>query len=164
MSAARLDEMNLAAQSEDRRTDPDRLDTMRERRDTRAWGSEGQCSPDRLVSQWREEVDTLRKRGATAQAVTLESCADEMETALREREDDLFNLTEAAQISGYSREHLGRLVREGKIRNAGRSSAPMIRRADLPKKATLPDEDSELKFSPTNKREIVRSVVARRPR
>ena len=81
MSAARLGEMNLAAKSEDRATDPERLGTTGERRDTR-WGSDEQCSIGRLNSQWRSDAETLRKRGATAQAVTLESCADEMETAL----------------------------------------------------------------------------------
>ena len=117
-----------------------------------------------LVSQWRDEADTLRKRVAASQAAVLESCADELECAVRERDDELLNLTAAASLSGYSREHLGRLVREGRIPNAGRQKAPKIRRADLPKKGTLPEEDSGLQFSPTNRREVVRSVVARRPR
>ena len=45
--------------------------------------------------------------------------------------DDL-TLAEAAQESGYSVDHLERLVREGKISNAGRRGKPMIRRSDLP--------------------------------
>ncbi len=35
----------------------------------------------------------------------------------------------------YSADHLGRLVREGKLPNAGREGAPRIRLQDLPRKA-----------------------------
>jgi len=31
-----------------------------------------------LAAQWRDEADTLRECGAEAQAVLLESCADEL--------------------------------------------------------------------------------------
>lgn len=87
-----------------------------------------------LTAQWRTEADTLRKRGAVAQAVAVESCAEELERALLERDDELLNLTEAARLSGYSSEHLGRMVRDGKIPNAGRPGAPRIRLGDLPRR------------------------------
>ena len=102
------------------------------------WGSEAQCSPDRLVSQWREEVDTLRKRGATAQAVTLESCADEMETALKDWQEQLLTPEQAARETGYSAEHLRRKVRAGQLsaeRHKGAKSHIKIRRGDLPTKS-----------------------------
>ena len=44
------------------------------------------------------------------------------------------SLGEASQRSGYSVEHLGRLVRKGTISNAGRKGAPRIRVSDLPRK------------------------------
>ena len=102
-----------------------------------AWGSEGQCSPDRLISQWREEVDTLRKRGATTQAVTLESCADEMEAALKDWQEQLLTPEQAAKETGYSAEHLRRQVRGGRLsakRGEGAKSHIKIRRRDLPAK------------------------------
>lgn len=46
----------------------------------------------------------------------------------------VLSLPQAAARSGYSVEHLGRLVREGKVPNAGRRGAPRIRVADLPRK------------------------------
>ena len=49
-------------------------------------------------------------------------------------QDELLGLRDAAQHSGYSREHLGRLIRDGKIPNAGTRGAPRIRRGDLPRK------------------------------
>ena len=39
-------------------------------------------SPDRLIVQWRSEAEALRKRGATAQGVALESIIAELEGQL----------------------------------------------------------------------------------
>jgi hypothetical protein len=50
------------------------------------------------------------------------------------------SLVEAAERSGYTADHLGRLVRSGKIPNVGRKNAPRIRARDLPPK---PDKLAE---------------------
>ncbi len=145
---------------DDRATDPERPGTTGERRDTRASGSGGQRSLDRVVLQWRDEADTLRRRGAAAQAVVLESCAEELESTLQQHHDELLNLTEAARVSGYSREHLGRLLKEGRIPNAGQPGAPKIRRSKLPtKSAKLRLSKSVLQCSNISKDDVVRSVV-----
>ena len=112
-----------------------------------------------LATQWRDEADTLRRRGASAQAVALESCADELERALRDRDNELLNLTEAARLSGYSSEHLGRMVRNGVIPNAGRPNAPRIRHSDLPRKVGLPPGDKPMHIADTSKEQIARSIV-----
>ena len=52
----------------------------------------------------------------------------------------LVRCPEAARRSGYSADHLGRLVRDGKIPNAGRPGAPSIARRGLPRKASAPAE------------------------
>ena len=41
-------------------------------------------------------------------------------------------LREAADLSGYTVDHLARLIRKGSIANAGRRHSPRIRVADLP--------------------------------
>ncbi len=46
----------------------------------------------------------------------------------------MLTLTEAAEESGFSADHLGRLVHDGKIPNAGRPGAPRISRRHLPRK------------------------------
>ena len=45
--------------------------------------------------------------------------------------DEPLSLTEAAERTGYSADHIGRLVREGKLPNAGRTHAPRVRARDL---------------------------------
>jgi hypothetical protein len=45
-------------------------------------------------------------------------------------------LGEAAELSGYSADHLSRLIRAGKLTNCGRKGAPRIRRDELPMRPT----------------------------
>jgi hypothetical protein len=87
-----------------------------------------------LPDDWRTLAAQQRRLGADAQARILEFCADELAAALRRGGDELLSLARAAKDSGYSVDHLSRLVREGTIPNSGRPSKPLIRRADLPVK------------------------------
>ena len=87
-----------------------------------------------LHVRWREKAELFRQHGHEATARTYEVCSAELETALRDGDDQLLDLQEAARESGYSSDHLGRLVRSGKIPNAGRHNAPKIRRGDLPRR------------------------------
>lgn len=87
-----------------------------------------------LGSRWREEATLLHHRGAEAQAVVLESCADELEVAVRTWEFEMLTLKRAAQESGYSYSTLQQRVADGSIPNVGTKSRPRIRRCDLPKK------------------------------
>jgi hypothetical protein len=45
-------------------------------------------------------------------------------------------LQEAALASGYTPDHLSRLVRQGRLVNYGRKHSPRYRAADLPRKPT----------------------------
>ncbi len=87
-----------------------------------------------LHTRWRQKARLFREHGHEATARAYEACSSELETALHTDADDLLNLQEAARESGYSADHLGRLIREGKIPNAGRRNAPRVRRRDLPKR------------------------------
>jgi len=89
---------------------------------------------DALSQRWREKAELFREHGHEATARTYEVCSEELEAALRRGEDDLLDLQEAARESGYSSDHLGRLVRAGKIPKGGRRNAPKIRRGDLPRR------------------------------
>ena len=118
-----------------------------------------------LPAVWRRQAKTLRRYGSPAPATALERCADELEGTLQERDDTTYSLTEAARESGYSREHLGRLVRDGKIPNAGRPGAPRIARRDLPRKRQDPESPFAPRVAPergrrqVSSRGIVRSII-----
>lgn len=87
-----------------------------------------------LPEQWRQEAALLRRRGAGAQAVTLESCADELEAWEHRRTLETLTLEEAGQESGYSYSALEKMVRRGELENVGEKGRPRVRRGDLPRK------------------------------
>jgi len=91
-----------------------------------------------LPGTWRKRAKALRRYGSESPAVALERCAAELEDTIAERDETTFSLVEASRESGYSADHLGRLVRDGKIPNAGRRGAPRIARRHLPRKAHAP--------------------------
>ena len=88
-----------------------------------------------VLSGWKERAETAVLLADAKAAHILRLCATELERALQDAGDAPLTLAEAAAESGYSIEHLRRLVSDAKITNAGRRYAPRIRRADLPKKA-----------------------------
>ena len=116
-----------------------------------------------LSRGWRTRARTIRRYGGDTQAIALEACAADLEAALCERDDTTLTLTEAASQSGYSADHLGRLVREGKIPNAGRPGVPRISLRDLPRKAHGPATESDQVEQPTlpkvSNAQIVQSII-----
>lgn len=99
-------------------------------------------TPAELPDDWRALAAQQRRLGADAQARILEFCADELAAALMRAGDELLSLSRAAQESGYSVDHLSRMVREGRIPNSGRKSKPLIRRRNLPVKTSRSKEKS----------------------
>ena len=92
----------------------------------------------KLPAAWRSRAKTLRRYGSEPPAIALERCAEELDATIRDRDETTYSLVEASRESGYTADHLGRLVRDGKIPNAGRLGAPRIARRDLPRKAHAP--------------------------
>jgi hypothetical protein len=100
-----------------------------------------QPTPAELPDQWRALAKQQRRLGADAQARILDVCADELTAAFLRAGDETLTLSRAAQESGYGADHLGRMVREGRIPNSGRKAKPLIRRRDLPQKARKRKEE-----------------------
>jgi hypothetical protein len=69
-------------------------------------------------------------------AAARERCAAELEYALHAQEKEVLTIDRAAQESGYNAESLRRLLRSNPTLNAGRPGKPLMRRGDLPHKAT----------------------------
>jgi hypothetical protein len=72
--------------------------------------------------------------------------------------EQLLTLEQASALSGYSRDPLSRMTREGKLVNRGRKGAPRIRRGDLPTKPPL-SGTAQPPHVPTE--QIVQSVINR---
>lgn len=87
-----------------------------------------------LASEWRDDAATLRCRGAPRQADALESAADELDDRLRAWRLEALTPAQAAEESGYTADHIRRLIRGERVPNAGDDTAPKIRRRDLPRK------------------------------
>lgn len=86
------------------------------------------------AGKWRTDAAVLRRYGAAALADLLERCAADLGSEQRARLDALVTLDEAVQLTGFTRGHLRRLCRSGKLANAGTEAAPAFRRAALPRK------------------------------
>ena len=134
--------------------------TRKRRKKTRPASVEG------LPANWRQQAKALRRYGGETPATAIERCADDLEATLVERDETTFSLVEAARESGYSAEHLGRLVRDGRIPNAGRPGAPRIARAHLPRKVhAMPEPPQPLADKPcrgdVSNVQIVQSIIQR---
>lgn len=113
-----------------------------------------------LLSKWEARHDEWRRLGVFVNGAAL---ADEVLTDLQEltRANALepVTLREASLMSGYSVDHLQRLVATGQLENIGRKGRPRIRRGDLPVKPghRLTADPSESQFA--QRRRIVASVT-----
>lgn len=110
-----------------------------------------------LPSAWLEEAVRMERYGASAQARVLKECANDLERAMKAVADRLLSLSEAADASGYSADHLGRLVRQGRIPNVGRRNKPLVREGDLPRRAAKLDAQSKRNYDPKTDARNLRS-------
>ena len=90
-------------------------------------------TPDAFVRKWSARRDEFQGLGVLANAARIcdEVLADFV-AVVKTADHAVLTLAEAAARSGYSTGHLGRLVRQGKIPNAGGLRSPRIRVGDLP--------------------------------
>lgn len=112
---------------------------------------------DELLARWQARRADWKRFGVQVEGAVL---ADEVlaDLALLEQSEgnEILSLAAASSESGYSRDHLARLIRQGTIPNAGRPNAPRVRRRDLPRKATGLQSADE---SGISRAQIARSVV-----
>jgi hypothetical protein len=114
------------------------------------------------LSQRRAYWDALRTQGARlGSLVRLDAIAAEVVAELDEimsAPENLLTLRQASELSGYSVDHLQRLVSSGCIPNVGCRGAPRIRQSDVPRKApALDDDDGRDDLS--DRRRMVRAAI-----
>jgi len=91
-------------------------------------------APDDLIEAWRAQAAQYDRDGVTVGARLLERVADELEAIAG---GEIVTLAEAAARSGYTPDHLRRLVKAGRLTNVGRRHAPRYRARELPRKGTV---------------------------
>jgi len=86
-----------------------------------------------LIASWEQRRDAYARVNAVVDGAKL---IDELLSDVRSCEPMVaqraVTLREAAGLTGYSVEHLARLIRQGRLPNAGRKYAPRILVGDLP--------------------------------
>jgi hypothetical protein len=87
---------------------------------------------DSLPPNWLAKADSLEPY-APAAAQAFRDAADGLEQALARAANELLTLDQAAERSGYSTEHLARLVRKRKLPGArGKGGRIYVWASDLP--------------------------------
>lgn len=114
--------------------------------------------PVGLPGAWRLKAQLFREHHEAPVAIAYEKCANALEEALHQEGDTPLTLADAAERSGFSRDHLSRLIREGKIPNAGRKGAPRIAFRHLPRRAGLEPRPRRGHLS---RKQIVRSAIGK---
>ncbi len=89
-----------------------------------------------LVSRWTARRDELRRLSALVDGATLldEVLVDLENVAAAE---PLVSLTAAAPLTGYTPDHLSRLIRKGSLPNYGKKGSPRVKVSECPKKTKL---------------------------
>ena len=82
-------------------------------------------------------VEVRRLAGDERAAHVWEAASRDVESRLRAASLEALDLATAALESGYTRSHLVRMLREGKIPDSGSDSDPRILRMHLPRKPGL---------------------------
>ena len=86
-----------------------------------------------LPSRWRERAHELEPYAPPA-AKAFADAAAELEQALREADLEPLTLAEAAAECGYSRSHLRRLIRQGRLPHTIADGEIRVLRCNLPRK------------------------------
>lgn len=101
--------------------------------------------PDELRAKWAAEGHRMRQRDDYVRGVVLcEEFVADLEQLVEIEEERLLSVREAAERSGYSADHLARLVRTGRIpdrRAPGSKGRIGIRLSDLPRKPSAQHTD-----------------------
>jgi hypothetical protein len=118
-------------------------------------------TPKELLGLWRAHASEIESYAPHA-AAAFHRAADQLEQILRHNGLEVLSLEQAAAESGYSVDHLSRLIRQGRIENAGRKNAPGVARSDLPRKPTsrrLPAQGPNLHLVGADPRQVARALV-----
>ena len=114
------------------------------------------------LAQLRADLAVFQRWGAQPYAGMLVRVIADLEAQADAAEAEELTLRGAAQESGYSEDHLGRLVRAGSLRNYGRAGSPRVRRGELPRRPQRLQSGGEASTVGASKAAIARSITGAR--
>jgi len=118
--------------------------------------------PNSIISRWESRLAECKQFNSLVDGARIcEEILEDLRSWQEAEENQLLSLKAAAELSGYTADHLGRLVQQGKIPNAGRPNAPKICRRDVPIKpgVDLSDTPFPVHIAQTSREQIARSIV-----
>ena len=116
-----------------------------------------------LRERWERRREDYGRTHATLDGVAVaDEVLHDLDVLESAATEEVLTLQQAANLSGYSLDHLSRQIREGKLPNAGRKGVPRIRQGDLPSRPTrrLAEREKVL-YDPTAD---ARDLLSRRER
>ena len=88
-----------------------------------------------MLERWTVRRDELQKLHARVDgAVLCEDFLADLKLLLNGEGQRPLTIGEAASVSGYSADHIRRLIKKGTVRNVGKPRAPRVLLSDLPRK------------------------------
>lgn len=117
---------------------------------------------EELAMAWTARAAEFRRFGSGQLADTTQALAAELLAKAAEYCDEPLDLATAARESGYTCSHLSRLIRRGRVPNAGRRGRPQIRRRDLPAKPGLAPPISPVQLHEPSRQQVARSLIRKR--
>ena len=119
---------------------------------------ETHTGPGALVTRLRDDAQVFRRYGATGRAQMLEQIAAEVERSTADESAAVVGMRAAVALTGFTRGHLRRLYREGRLLAAGlERGEPVFRVADLPRKPAA--RPAAARPAPASRAQFVRELV-----
>jgi hypothetical protein len=120
-------------------------------------------SGQELLDRLRARAAEFRRLDAHVDGATLiDEILAELEPVVNGAGAEILTIAEAAARSGYSQDHIGRLLRKGTLENVGKARAPRVLAGDLPRKpaAQVAGAIGE-KYSPASDARFLRRPAVR---
>jgi predicted DNA-binding transcriptional regulator AlpA len=90
---------------------------------------------DDFIMRWQHKQMEMERLGVLVPgALLVGQILHDMAEVQVSYTETILRVEEAAQLSGYSAEHIARLIRQGRLPNAGRRGSPRVRLGDLPQR------------------------------
>ncbi len=114
-----------------------------------------------LIARWENRRSEFEKLHAQVDGARLvEQFLKDLDAIAGE--EPTIKLVQASERTGYSADHLARLIKSGKLTNYGREGAPRVKVSECPQKASVAHGDSRAYNADTDALSLVGSRRNRR--